>query len=117
MQFDWDRLEGAEATERILRAACQCEASQIHLSCDNTGGTIFFSNGETIEFFDHIPLQCRNRVRRFFKTLAGIDAFTVAPAWGGGVLTLDGKSYGFEVKLLKGSLEDDLTITLQGGCG
>ena len=63
MHNDWEHLEGVEVTERIIRAALSSGAREVHLSTTDQGATVFFLSPERIEFFTHLSLGCRERVR------------------------------------------------------
>jgi hypothetical protein len=109
MPFDWNQLEGPEAAEKILRAAVSCGAAEINLSADAEGATIFFLSQEQIEFFDHLPTNCRDVVRESLKVAAGIDLWKPAPASGCGVLTQGNAAYDLEVRTVaNGNSEDQI---------
>lgn len=109
---DWDGLEGVDAAERILRAALERGASQIHLTCDNGGVCVLFLASDQLEHFAHLSVACRERVRGYLKHLAGIDPVAHPPASGYGLAVLGERTVNVEVRTLAGALEEDLAVKL-----
>ncbi len=112
MAEDWDSLEDVDATERIIRAALSCGASQIHFSCDNAGGTVFFLSDGALEFYAQVSIRCRDLVRNYLRVLAGLDSWAPPPLRGFGVFTCDGENISLEVCVIKGSVDTDVTVNI-----
>lgn len=111
-ESNWDGLEGIEATERILSAAINSGAREVHLSSDGEGGTVFFVSPERIEFFRHIPIRCRDALRCYLRDITAIDQWREAPASGFGVFSRGDETYSLEVQVIKGSYDEDLIIKI-----
>jgi hypothetical protein len=112
MGHDWDNLEGVDATERIFCAGIAASAGEIHLSSDGEGAAIFFITKEGLRFFTHLPKICSDGVRCYLKTLAAIDCWKQPPVSGFGVFRRHGKDFQVEVKILQGTVEQDVTIKI-----
>lgn len=109
---DWDRMEGVDAVEYLLQEAIRRYASEIRITSDREGATIFLAIEGTLEAYDHVPSSCRDKICQYLRTLVGIDSWLEAPVEGIGVFVFQGQTYSLEVKLLKGALEEDALITI-----
>jgi len=113
---DWDKVEGPEAAERILRAAVLCGASEINFSTDAEGATVFFLSCEQIELFDHLPPRCRDAVRDWLKQATGIEPWSPPPATGyASFFGIDGTTCEYEVRTIGGARGEDLVIKITRG--
>ncbi len=114
MHNDWRNIEAVDATERIIRAAIACHARYIHFSTDYDGSTVFFFSENQIEFYDYLPLPCCERVYKYLRGFAGIDEWEKPPVSGYGVFFNQNTTYGIEVRIIAGSIEEDYLVMLSG---
>lgn len=112
MAIKWNDLDEVEATELILGSAISANASVVHLSCDGDGGAIFFLVGGTLEYFDQIPMACRERVSHYLRIIAGIDDWKRPVERGNGLFTYGGENHLFEVEIRRGKIATDTRISL-----
>jgi hypothetical protein len=110
--MDWKRLDEMEAAEYILRACLKAEASEISLARDHRGAGIFFSDGDSLETFDHLPPETTGPLCRYFKRIAAIDPYLGPPQEGIATLELDDGHYTVVVRTAKGLVGEDLTVSV-----
>lgn len=112
MDGDWERLEGVEATERILSAALSDCACDIHVASDPDGATVYFGAEQNLSVFARIPTDCRDAVVRYLRNLAAIDHWRNPPATGAGHFQHKEQPYTVEVEILRGAGGEDAMIHL-----
>ncbi len=108
--MDWNALDEVEAWELVLRSALQSRVGGITIARDNRGASIFFTEGERLETFDHLPAPAIDRMARYLKRMAAIDPYKCAPQEGLSVVELDEAQYTLTVRTVKGSVGEDLEI-------
>ena len=108
----WEKMDGAEAMERVLAAAVACQAREVNISCDGEGAAIFFLSAEGIEFFDHIPSICCEALRNHLKTQAGIDLWQAPPASGFAAFCQGEKQYSLEVRTTASNSGEDMIVNI-----
>lgn len=111
-QENWDGFEGIETAERILGAALNCEATEVHISSDGDGATVFFGSKDRIEFFRHIPDRCRDALLHYLRDLTGVDQWCLPPVTGFGVLGMNDTTRSLELQIIKGSHGLDFVIKI-----
>jgi len=114
MHNDWGNMEGVDMAERILRAAIACRAKQVHFSTDYDGCTVFFFSENQIEFYDYLQPTSRDKLYKYLRGFAGIDEWEKPPVSGYGVFFQGETTYGVEVRVVTGSVDEDFLVVISG---
>lgn len=115
MNPEWDGMEGVDAAERVIRSALQSAASEVHISGDSDGATVYFISPERMEFFTHLPPDCRDGVFRYLRGFACVDDWEEPPVSGVGTFAHDGGDCQIDVRFLCGDAGQDVILRIARG--
>ncbi|MHC4870663.1 MAG: hypothetical protein ACYTFY_02355 [Planctomycetota bacterium] len=110
--IDWSGLDEVDTFDKIFRNALAVKASQIIISPDNRGASVYFSSDEDLQVFDHLPLKNFTALLRYAKHISGIDPYKDPPLEGMCIITKDDSEHTLSMRISKGFVGEEILISI-----